>query len=497
MILFLKKYLNETFIFIILTTCYVYFFPRWADPNQNSRLDMVVAIVDDQSFQIDKYVSNTVDYAKVGDHYYSDKAPGVALLGVPIYYGLKTFLNLPVMQQAVAKLSSNQAFLATLNPEGTGIFEQKLRFAIAQVIITFLISALPTALLGILIYRSLLLFTDNPKSRLFVVFVYGLLTPAFVYANAFYGHQLSAVLLFIAFYFIFIQNRLFSIPKAIFLGFCLAYSVITEYPAFLVTILLFSVAAWRLLRSKQIKALALVTVTAGILAVLWMGYNTKIFGGPLSFGYSQSELWQTQHHTGFMSLTFPHWDAFYGITFSAFRGLFYFSPILLLSFVGFYFWWKTKRHRDIWLLSLSSVTLIFIFNMSSSMWWGGYAVGPRYLLPMIPFLVLPLVFVFEKWLSNLWFKIISLVLILWSLVTTWGLALAGQGYAPDTFKNPLVEYALPNWLEGNIARNIGTVIGISGGLSLLLLVAILSIEAIAWFVINKRLAKSRKEILFV
>ncbi|MEZ4640043.1 MAG: hypothetical protein R2856_34645 [Caldilineaceae bacterium] len=61
---------------LILLACTGYVFPRWADPNQNSRLNMVVAVVDDGSLRIDEYVSNTVDYAKVGDHYYSDKAPG-------------------------------------------------------------------------------------------------------------------------------------------------------------------------------------------------------------------------------------------------------------------------------------------------------------------------------------------------------------------------------------------------------------------------------------
>ncbi|MCB0150355.1 MAG: hypothetical protein KDE01_22240, partial [Caldilineaceae bacterium] len=71
-------------IFLLLLLCYTYIFPRWADPNQNSRLNMVFAVVEDGTFQIDRYVSNTVDYAKVGEHYYSDKAPGVALLGIPV-----------------------------------------------------------------------------------------------------------------------------------------------------------------------------------------------------------------------------------------------------------------------------------------------------------------------------------------------------------------------------------------------------------------------------
>jgi hypothetical protein len=63
----------------------------------------------------------------------------------------------------------------------------------------------------------------------------------------------------------------------------------------------------------------------------------------------------------------------------------------------------------------------------------------------------------------------------WSWVATWALALAGQAFPSDTIMNPLVEYALPNWLAGNIARNAGTIVlGLRGPLSILPLVAVLA-----------------------
>src|SRR4030095_1701401 len=112
-----KRYKNEIFIFLTLLCCYTYFLPRWADPNQNSRLDMVVAVVEDGTFQIDKYVHNTVDYAKVGEHYYSDKAPGAALIGIPVYASLKLVLDSPLMNDLMVKLANNQAFKETLRAE--------------------------------------------------------------------------------------------------------------------------------------------------------------------------------------------------------------------------------------------------------------------------------------------------------------------------------------------------------------------------------------------
>jgi hypothetical protein len=128
----------EPWLFLLLLLCYTYFLPRWADPNQNSRLDMVVAVVENGTFRIDPYVENTVDYAKVGEHYYSDKAPGAAFLGIPVYAGLKSFLQLPILDSVMDWLTRSEALEATLREGGTGLLTHKVRFAIAQVALTIM-----------------------------------------------------------------------------------------------------------------------------------------------------------------------------------------------------------------------------------------------------------------------------------------------------------------------------------------------------------------------
>jgi hypothetical protein len=459
----------------ILLTGYGYFFPRWADPNQNSRLDMVFAVVEDGTFRIDPYVANTVDYARVGDHYYSDKSPGAAFLGIPIYAGLKLVLDLPVLDTLVDRLSNNTAFQSTLNPEGTGILEQKVRFALAQVTLTFFISAIPSGMLGLLIYQLLSRFTNQLNLRFTVVLIYGLLTPAFVYANAFYGHQLSAFLLFSAFYLAFMLHEAPSRWKALWIGFLLGYSVITEYPTAIIVIMIFAYTALRFYRLNSLPRIIWVMLSAGVVAIAWMAYNNQIFGGPLSLGYQYSELWQAQHQTGFMSLTSPGIDAIWGILFSPYRGLFFYSPILLLAIPGFVFWWRARKFRLESILVFSIVLYTFLFNASSSMWWGGFAVGPRYLLPMLPFIGIPLLFTIEKYRNRTWFVATTVILKVWTLIALWGVAFAGQAYPSDTLSNPFIEYALPNWAAGNIARNLGTIIGLSGAMSLATFVTILFI----------------------
>src|SRR5438552_15452015 len=70
-------------IFVVTFVSYAYFYEGggWS---QNSRFDLVRAIVEQGTLRIDAYHENTQDKAYYQGHYYSDKAPGLALLAVPV-----------------------------------------------------------------------------------------------------------------------------------------------------------------------------------------------------------------------------------------------------------------------------------------------------------------------------------------------------------------------------------------------------------------------------
>jgi len=475
-----QEYIHAAGIFLALLLCYAYVFPRWADPNQNSRLNMVFAVVEEGTFQIDSYVANTVDYAKVGEHYYSDKAPGAALLGIPIYAALAPVLDTPLLSAVTARLESHSAFAGTLRVEGSGVSAQKVRFAIVQVVLSFLLAALPTAALAALLFLWLQAVTPMVWPRLVVALGYGLATPAFAYANAFYGHQLSAFLLFAAFYLLARAPAHIGAGRALLVG-LLGYAFVTEYPVALMVAPIGVYALYGFWRRRQLAPLLWLATGGLVVAAGWMWYNITIFGGPLELGYSRSELWTDQHHTGFMSLTTPTLDAVWGITFSPFRGLFLLSPWLLLALPGFVLWRRNGSLRAEWWLALSITAAIFLFNASSSMWWGGFAVGPRYLLPLLPFGVLPIAFVLAAWGDRLWLRIVTALSLLWSLVAVWSMTLAEQAFPSDALRNPWIEHVLPNWAAGNIARNAGVIVGLEGVWSLAPLFVVLAIVAGVWY----------------
>ncbi len=455
---------------LILLFTFTYTFPRWADPNQDSRLKAIWAVVNDGTFRIDNYLGDTVDYAKVGDHYYSDKAPGVAFLGIPVYAVLRPLLALPLVDGLVTRLANSPAFAATLNPDGSGVATDKVRFAITQVAVAWVVGVLPSVAVAGLVQKLLLLWGVSARWSAGVALAYGVLTPVFAYANSAYGHQLCAALLLGAFY---LSHTLPANPSAgrlLAVGGLLGYAVLTEYPAVPVVAGLWVYAGYRLWQMGVWRRLAWVTVAGAALAGVWMAYNTAIFGGPLNLGYAYSEQWVSQHSTGFVSLGLPTTEALWGLSFGLFRGLFVLAPWLLLSVPGWWAWWRSGEQRAAWWVSVGVVSAFVAFNASSVMWWGGFAVGPRYLLPALPWLALAVGWGARTWGAQAGWRVVFAMLAVWAGVAVWGMSLAGQAFPPDYPQalrdNPWLNYVFPQWQAGNVARNLGTLAGLRGAWSL-------------------------------
>lgn len=465
-------------IFGILLVCYTYFLPRWADWNVNSRMDLVLAVVDGHSLSIDPYHENTGDYAFYQGHYYSDKAPGSSFLAIPVYFVYKT-IGLSALANVAATRLADTGFAATLAVNGRGLITDSLNYFAALIVVTFFTSVIPSAFLGVLLYRLALEWASSPWFAVVVALAYGLATPAFAYANNLYGHQLSAFLLFGAFYVAYRAARgVRPMLYAALTGLLLGSALITEYPTALIVggIGLYALYKWRNLK------MILLACAAGIPPLLLMaGYNYSIFSTPLPVGYLYSSLYQDVHHIGLISLTYPKLDIILQLALGTQRGLFLLSPYLLVSLLGFVWFARERALRAEFFLTLWAVVSFWLFNSSSAMWQGGFAVGPRYLVPMLPFLALPFVFVLNH-AHAAWARVLIAFSVALSLLLVWVATLGGQQF-PQYQPIPLIEYSLPMLWHGDIARNVGMFLNLRGLASLIplgiLLVAL--VAAYLWF----------------
>src|SRR5262249_39761561 len=161
---------------------------------------------------------------------------------------------------------------------------------------------------------------------------YGLATPAFPFSGAFFGHQISAFLLFAAFSLTTLIGRGDVHPRAaVWVGGMLGYAVITEYPVALIAtaVLLYTLTTLPTFRWRA--ACVLATLPS---FMLLMAYDWAIAGTVFPVGYLHSERYTALHSQGFISIVGPNLPALWGITFGSFRGLFFVSPLLLLAVPG-------------------------------------------------------------------------------------------------------------------------------------------------------------------
>lgn len=483
--------------FLILVVCYGYFMPRWADWGANSRADLVYAIGDQGVLNIDAYHENTGDkacypgpYDPASDtcqgHYYTDKSLGPSLVALPFYMVFKGIAALPPVEHFIQSGSGLGNFGDTLNPDGEGIRPEAVYQGMALTFITFFSTAIPSAILGMVVFLFAARFTSKDRYAFILALAYGLGTIAFPYSNALYQHQMAAFGAFVGFFLVWrVIHENASLNWLWVVGLLFGLATITEYP---VVPFLGIIFIWALIRMPNRIALYRVVLAAVPLGLLFAAYNFAAFQSPLPAGYEYSTNWQTEHQTGFLSLTFPTIERLYGLTFSPIRGIFLLSPWLLLAVPGFVWMWQKFKDQRGAALVMALVTIGFFgYNGSSVMWWGGFTVGPRYLIPMLPFMAVLTAPAFNWLFERIWGRIFTLLLIALSIFHVGALTIAGQGWPevdgfPFTIEQmnatfPLTDHALPLLANGDVARNYGGILlnlpGLTSLIPLLIAVSLL------------------------
>lgn len=339
------------------------YFVLGAGHNQNSRFDLTRALVEDGTVVIDRFHDNTHDVSSFEGHWYSDKAPGLALLAtVPYALGLR--LAQPADRNAPAPWALHGLTLATCS----------LATAFAAVALLHLLAGLGLGL----------------APALLAVIGWVLGTNAFAYAGLFLAHQLVAAFLVLALAGVRAAERA-AAPRrswwwAFGAGAAAGAAVLSEFPS---AVLVAALGVYGLAVLGVRRTLAFAAggaIPAAVLAI----YNTACFGAPLHLGYqSLANAYFAQGlDTGFLGFQLPDLEITAELLLLEFRGLLPLSPFLVLALPGLWWMIRDPARRRLGVLCTAALVGMIALMSGFPFWNGGAAMGPRHLVPVLPFAII-------------------------------------------------------------------------------------------------------------
>jgi hypothetical protein len=256
--------------------------------------------------------------------------------------------------------------------------------------ITLGTSGLLTACTGALLVLLARDFGATPRVSAVVGLAYGLSTPAYAYATLAYGHQASAFALLASFLLIWKKGPRFGRLRLATAGFLAASASVIELQVGPVSAILGIYLIVEVLQ-RRYPFTGLLAFAAGAMipTLALLLYNQSAFGSPWDMGYS--------HHTTFghvhtednpLGLKAPDWSKLGPLLVGPYRGLFVYAPILVLAPPG----WIVLAWRRRWapaIVSFLVCAAVLLVNLCYPEWTGGWSTGPRLLVPLVPFAMIP------------------------------------------------------------------------------------------------------------
>jgi len=415
---------------VVFASCaYFYQGGGW---NQNTRFDLVRAIVERHTVQIDAYHENTGDKARLGDHVYADKAPGASLAAVPavaIVYG--------VMRAAGVDLTTAAAITA------------------CSYVATVAAAAVPAACAALCVFFVARRLGSSDAAAGFAAVVCGLGTPLWAYATILYGHALAAGCLMAALLGALAITDAMSATRrlriGVVIGLAAGWAVVTEYPAAIASGLIVLFALWRTWtadRAEFRRVVLGVGIGIAVTALVLFVYNAIAFGRPLYIGYTSEEKGFEAMQTGLFGINLPKLSAMYELLFGDLRGLLPLSPILVAAPVGFWFLLRDAQTRAAALVAAAVALYFFLMTSGYAYWNGGWSYASRHLGPALPFVCLGLAAFWQHAKRARAVHVLVLLIAAVSIGETL-VAVATTAQPPIQYQHPMRELLWPAFKSGD------------------------------------------------
>jgi hypothetical protein len=337
--------------------------------NQTSHYDLIRALNSDGT-TIDAYQENTGDKVFYEKHWYSARAPGLALLALPFY----DTLNL-VHADAWARESQAQR----------GDDEMVYLIGLWG-------NVLPGLLLLLLVWRVAERFEPGYGAAAAVTL--GLGTIVLPLSTLLFSHVFTAFLGFAAFA-LMLRER--DGPPSMALlwlaGLAMGYAVASEYPLFFVALVL---GLYLLSRRDSLTALGVTRragsyIVGGLIGIVpLLLYNHYAFHSWTHLAYSDVP----RQQKGFFGIGVPSLKVLATLLLDS-RGLLTISPVLIMGAIGTGLLYRGGRRAEA--LTVGGICLCYVgYNSGYYLPFGGGFMGPRFLTTMLPFLAMPLGIAFKR-----------------------------------------------------------------------------------------------------
>lgn len=342
----------------------------------------------------------------------------------------------------------------------------------------------PTLVLCGLLWRTLApAFGARPAAL--AIGLYALATPAAAYAHLLYGHQLAACLLWAGLLAL-VRAREQQRPGLAALGGALAgAAVLVEYTAAFAGLAAAGLV-FALVRARAWATAGAAAAGAAVPAGLLLAYHAAVFGGPLKTGYhhSATAAFAEKHGEGLLGLVGPSWRGIEAHVLSPASGLCGWAPLWLPAA-----WALWKMARGTWMnghvlrarVELAAFAAVLLACVSLN-FEGGWRVGPRYLVVVLPALALGWAALAARTLAGPprgWPATLGLAagaaLMSWSLVVNGLAANLWPHFDLANVNQPVPEVLLPLWRAGFEPYTLAGLLGLQGlGIGWLALAAVIA-----------------------
>lgn len=249
--------------------------------------------------------------------------------------------------------------------------------AVSNIHVVMLLNPILTALTGALLYLLARQMGYLQRVSVGVALIYGLATMAWPYTRTFFREPLLALLWIAA---LWAFNRWWETQHPLALATCFTLLLLAgtaKLTSLAVLPVYIVITLWKVPSEKRrmtAVALTMLLLLGGALLLAMFRVRNLAVTGILK------TLLNYQPGPALLHI--------YGLLFSPGKGLFVYSPVMLLSLIGFRCF-SRKRRAEAFLVG---GTLLVVLGLYSSLgdWYGGLAWGPRFLVPVLPLLTLPI-----------------------------------------------------------------------------------------------------------